>query len=167
MATSSPAWTSTRWSPSAQRRPEPTAQGCEAVEPILVESRPGRGLRAVDRRRQPLPESAAPKRFLGSDSEIRARYVVVADGSNSRFGRALGTGPGQAISRSEWRCGGTTDRDRSDDPFIESHLDLRDPSGAVVPGYGWIFPLGNGLVNVGVGLLTRQRTMEGCEHDHT
>jgi menaquinone-9 beta-reductase len=44
--------------------------------------------------------------------------------------------------------------DRSDDQFIESHLDLRDPSGAVVPGYGWIFPLGNGLVNVGVGLLS-------------
>ena len=38
---------------------------------------------------------------------------------------------------------------RHDDPFIESHLDIRDADGKVVPGYGWIFPLGDGRVNVG------------------
>jgi flavin-dependent dehydrogenase len=41
-----------------------------------------------------------------------------------------------------------------DQPFIESHLDIRDSDGKVVPGYGWIFPLGDGRVNVGVGLLS-------------
>ncbi|HET9876401.1 MAG TPA: menaquinone reductase, partial [Mycobacterium sp.] len=34
-----------------------------------------------------------------------------------------------------------------------SHLELRSPDGAVLPGYGWIFPLGNGQVNIGVGAL--------------
>ncbi|BCI91316.1 hypothetical protein NIIDMKKI_65220 [Mycobacterium kansasii] len=28
------------------------------------------------------------------------------------------------------------------------------PDGAVLPGYGWIFPLGNGEVNIGVGALS-------------
>jgi hypothetical protein len=43
---------------------------------------------------------------------------------------------------------------RSDDPWIESHLDIRDGEGRVMPGYGWVFPLGDGRVNVGVGLLS-------------
>ena len=41
-----------------------------------------------------------------------------------------------------------------DDPWIESHLDIRDKSGNHLPGYGWIFPVGDGTVNVGVGLLS-------------
>jgi flavin-dependent dehydrogenase len=32
-------------------------------------------------------------------------------------------------------------------------LELRSPDGEVLPGYGWIFPLGNGEVNIGVGAL--------------
>ena len=55
--------------------------------------------------------------------------------------------------------------DRHDDAYIESHLDLRDLSGAVVPGYGWIFPLGDGRVNVGVGTLDGDRAVEGPEHE--
>ncbi len=41
-----------------------------------------------------------------------------------------------------------------DDPWIESHLDLRDREGNHLPGYGWVFPVGDGTVNVGVGLLS-------------
>jgi flavin-dependent dehydrogenase len=40
-----------------------------------------------------------------------------------------------------------------DEPWIESHLDLRDRDGNHLPGYGWIFPVGDGTVNVGAGLL--------------
>ena len=36
---------------------------------------------------------------------------------------------------------------------MESYLDLRQ-SGSVLPGYGWIFPLGDGTVNVGVGVIS-------------
>ena len=42
---------------------------------------------------------------------------------------------------------------RSHEPWITSHLELRSPEGKVLPGYGWIFPLGNGEVNIGVGAL--------------
>ena len=42
---------------------------------------------------------------------------------------------------------------RSNEPWITSHLELRSPAGEVLPGYGWIFPLGNGEVNIGVGAL--------------
>jgi flavin-dependent dehydrogenase len=41
-----------------------------------------------------------------------------------------------------------------DEPWIESHLDIRDKHGNHLPGYGWIFPVGDGTVNVGVGLLS-------------
>jgi flavin-dependent dehydrogenase len=42
---------------------------------------------------------------------------------------------------------------RHDEAWITSHLELRSPDGKVLPGYGWIFPLGNGEVNIGVGAL--------------
>jgi flavin-dependent dehydrogenase len=41
----------------------------------------------------------------------------------------------------------------SDDPWISSHLELRGQEGEVLSGYGWIFPLGTGEVNLGVGTL--------------
>jgi geranylgeranyl reductase family protein len=82
--------------------------------------------------------------------QVRARYVVIADGGNSRFGRAIGTSRersyplGMAIR-------GYFESPRHDEPWIESHLDIRDKAGNVLPGYGWIFPVGDGRVNVGIG----------------
>jgi geranylgeranyl reductase family protein len=89
----------------------------------------------------------------GVTVEARARYLVVADGSNSRFGRALGaardrTYPMGMAVRGYYRS------PRHDDPWIESHLDIHDKAGNHLPGYGWIFPVGDGTVNVGVGLLS-------------
>ena len=60
-----------------------------------------------------------------------------------------------------WRCAATTARERHAEPWIDSHLDIRDPEGKVVPGYGWIFPLGDGRVNVGVGLLSTDGAWRG------
>jgi menaquinone-9 beta-reductase len=94
---------------------------------------------------------------------VRAKYVVVADGANSRFGRALGTARdrtyplGMAI-RGYFRS------PRHDDPWIESHLDLRDRDGNHLPGYGWVFPVGDGTINVGVGLLS---TFSGWKNINT
>ena len=51
--------------------------------------------------------------------------------------------------------------DRHDEPWIDSHLDIRDTNGDVVPGYGWVFPLGDGRVNVGVGLLSTGGNWKG------
>ena len=96
----------------------------------------------------------------GTSGEIRARYVVVGDGQNSRIGRELGT-----TRNRKWPMGmalrGYYTSDRHAEPWIDSHLDIRDPKGAVVPGYGWIFPLGDGRVNVGVGLLSTGGAWKG------
>jgi menaquinone-9 beta-reductase len=93
-------------------------------------------------------------------TEIRGRYLVVGDGQNSRLGRELGT-----VRNKSWPMGmalrGYYTSDRHDEPWIDSHLDIRDPKGDVVPGYGWIFPLGDGRVNVGVGLLSTGGAWKG------
>jgi geranylgeranyl reductase family protein len=123
-------------------------QGAEALEPI-VEGGLVRG--AMVRRKPPLDAGADPAE--GVVRQARARYLVVADGANSRFGRSLGTARnrkyplGMAI-RTYYES------PLHAEPWIDSWLDVRDKGGNVLPGYGWIFPLGDGRVNVGVGLLS-------------
>ncbi|WP_280427446.1 geranylgeranyl reductase family protein [Nocardia brasiliensis] len=88
---------------------------------------------------------------------IGCTLLIVADGVRSPVGRLLGrTWHRQyaygTAARAYIKSG------RSDDQWITSHLELRDAAGALVPGYGWVFPLGNGEVNIGVGsLATEQR----------
>ncbi|MBA2751181.1 MAG: geranylgeranyl reductase family protein, partial [Actinobacteria bacterium] len=101
----------------------------------------------VRRKAGPVP-SGAP-----ATEEVSARYVVVADGANSRFGRAMGTSRNKAYPMG-MAIRGYYESPRHDEPWIESHLDIRDRRGNVLPGYGWIFPVGDGRVNVGVGLLS-------------
>lgn len=50
---------------------------------------------------------------------------------------------------------------RHEDPWMESQLELWDgPKGAsdLLPGYGWIFALGDGTVNVGLGSVSSTAT---------
>jgi geranylgeranyl reductase family protein len=85
--------------------------------------------------------------------EVRARYTIVADGANSRIGRALGTSRNRTYPLGMAIRGYYTSP-MHDQPWIDSWLDIRDKEGNVLPGYGWIFPVGDGRVNVGVGLLS-------------
>ncbi|MFQ5966838.1 MAG: geranylgeranyl reductase family protein [Acidimicrobiia bacterium] len=92
----------------------------------------------------------------GETETMNPLVVIVADGSLSRFGRALGAErrrdyPLGLAARAYWTS------PRADDRFMESQLDLRDARGDTLPGYGWVFPLGDGTVNVGVGLLSTFR----------
>lgn len=89
----------------------------------------------------------------GTTLDVRARYVVVADGSNSRFGRALGASRDRTYPLG-MAVRGYFESPRHDDPWIESHLDIKDKRGNSLPGYGWVFPVGDGTINVGVGLLS-------------
>ena len=132
-------------------------QGTEALEPLLHEPVTD----GPDGRLPRCDGAVVKNKDSGATTELRARYVVVADGSLSRFGRALGTGRNRAMPQG-MALRGYYESPRHDDPFIESHLDIRDPDGEVVPGYGWIFPLGDGRVNVGVGLLSTDRRWRGA-----
>nr|WP_220096633.1 menaquinone reductase [Mycolicibacterium doricum] len=89
---------------------------------------------------------------LDSGDEVGVGTLIVADGARSTLGRALGrrwhqqTVYGVAVR-------GYLPSPRSHEQWITSHLELRSPEGKVLPGYGWVFPLGNGEVNIGVGAL--------------
>jgi geranylgeranyl reductase family protein len=97
--------------------------------------------------------SAVTLSHNGTREMVTPEITIIADGSMNRFGRELGN-----ERRRDYPLGmaarGYYASPRSTDPFLESQLDLRDPSGATMPGYGWVFPLGDGTVNVGVGLLS-------------
>jgi geranylgeranyl reductase family protein len=114
-------------------------QGAEAVAPLADGGAAG-GALVLDK-------------DSGTTTEVEARCVVVADGSSSRFGHSLGT-----VRDRSYPLGmalrGYYSSPRHAETWIESHLDIRDKRGQVVPGYGWIFPLGDGRVNVGIGLLS-------------
>jgi geranylgeranyl reductase family protein len=89
---------------------------------------------------------------LADGRRVTCRWLIVADGARSPLGRVLGR---------QWHqqtVYGVAARaylgsPRSDEPWISSDLELRSIDGQVLPGYGWIFPLGNGEVNLGVGAL--------------
>ncbi len=99
----------------------------------------------------------------GETEVVNPAVTIIADGSMNRFGRDLG-----ASRRRDYPMGmaarGYFSSPMSKDPFLESQLDLRDRSGATMPGYGWVFPLGDGTINVGVGLLS---TFKRWKHVNT
>jgi geranylgeranyl reductase family protein len=118
------------------------------------------GVKAVDAKYDSTGRVSAV--VLDDGTELSCRELIVADGARSTLGRTLGrewhreTVYGTAIR-------GYLATPRSNEPWITSHLELRSPDGAVLPGYGWIFPLGNGEVNIGVGALaTAKRPAEAA-----
>ncbi|MEE2031943.1 geranylgeranyl reductase family protein [Rhodococcus sp. CC-R104] len=110
------------------------------------------GAKAVDVARDGDRVTAVTLNTAEGPRTITCRRLVVADGVRSPLGKMLGrawhrdTAYGVAA-----RAYATSTR--SDDPWITSHLELRDDSGTLQPGYGWVFPLGTGEVNIGVGTL--------------
>lgn len=83
---------------------------------------------------------------------VRCNRLVVADGVRSPLGKVLGRRwHRETVYGVAARAYATSSR--SDDPWITSHLELRDGEGTLQAGYGWVFPLGTGEVNLGVGTL--------------
>ncbi|MGK5737378.1 geranylgeranyl reductase family protein [Micromonospora sp. URMC 103] len=90
-----------------------------------------------------------------SPASFHAPLVVAADGVSGRFPLALG------LTKREDRPIGVAVRRyyhspaKHDDDYLESWLELRSKEGGdnLLPGYGWIFGLGDGRVNVGLGVL--------------
>jgi geranylgeranyl reductase family protein len=98
----------------------------------------------------------------GSRATVACARLVVADGARSPLGRVLGR---------EWHrdtaygvaARGYIRSSRSDDEWISSHLELRGSRGELLSGYGWVFPLGDGEVNIGVGTLATARRPAGVQ----
>jgi geranylgeranyl reductase family protein len=92
-----------------------------------------------------------PERSGASEQTFRSRVVVAADGNSSRLSVAMG------LRKRDDRPLGVAVRTyykspRHDDDYLESWLDLWDGD-RLLPGYGWIFGMGDGTSNVGLGLL--------------
>jgi geranylgeranyl reductase family protein len=93
---------------------------------------------------------AAGKRWV-------APMTVVAAGAPGKVAKILGTDRvqdepfGLAIRA-------YAQSPRHDDQHLEACLTLKDEHGVAVPGYGWMFPAGDGTVNIGTGALS---TMKG------
>lgn len=89
----------------------------------------------------------------GHRFEARADYVVVADGANSRFGRALGSfrDPSFPYAVAHHASFPSAIHDATE---IEIVVGLRDRAGTPITGYGWMFPTGDEAVDVGVLLMS-------------
>jgi menaquinone-9 beta-reductase len=88
----------------------------------------------------------------GASEDVRAHYVVCAEGAATKFSRGLGR------TRNDSYPMGLAIRQYFTSPmqssgWFDAYLDVRTRRDAV-PGYGWVFPVGDGTVNAGVGLLS-------------
>ncbi|UGY92967.1 geranylgeranyl reductase family protein [Streptomyces gobiensis] len=99
---------------------------------------------------------------LGEDkapATFHAPIVVAADGNSTRLSLKMG------LHRREDRPMGVAVRTyftspRHDDDYLESWLELwdrRGPQDRLLPGYGWIFGMGDGTSNVGLGILNSSK----------
>ncbi len=91
----------------------------------------------------------------GEPLDFRAAVTLACDGVSARLALAMG------LSKRDDRPMGVAVRQyfhspaRHDDEYLESWLELRSKEGGekLLPGYGWIFGLGDGRINVGLGVL--------------
>ena len=88
----------------------------------------------------------------GEVETVAAKWVVCGEGAATKFSRSLGRARdldypmGLAVRqyfRSPMQHSG----------WFEAYLDIRSADESL-PGYGWVFPVGDGTVNAGVGLLS-------------
>ena len=97
------------------------------------------------------PREGSPGAATPRGVTYRARVVVAADGNSSRLSVAMG------LRKRDDRPMGVAVRTyytspRHEDDYLESWLDLWDGD-RLLPGYGWIFGMGDGTSNVGLGML--------------
>jgi menaquinone-9 beta-reductase len=105
-------------------------------------------------------------RRTGDEVGYRAPIVIAADGVSARFALALG------LRKRDDRPMGVAVRTyyaspRHDDDWLESWLELWDGKpgeSTLLPGYGWIFGVGDGTVNVGLGILNTSKAFQNVDY---
>ncbi|MDP3971480.1 MAG: geranylgeranyl reductase family protein [Candidatus Nanopelagicales bacterium] len=123
-------------------------QRCNVTGPIIDDRTKhivGVTARSVDEKGRPNGDSVS----------YRSRLVVAADGNSSRLSVAMGLErrrdrPMAVAVRTYIR----TPNDRDD--RLETWVEIC-AGGRILPGYGWIFPMGDGTVNVGIGMLNTDK----------
>jgi geranylgeranyl reductase family protein len=129
-------------------------EGTTVTGPVLDDSGRIVGVEATpetDEKIKSRSRSDNTERAHGSSVTYRARVVVAADGNSSRLSIAMG------LRKRDDRPMGVAVRTyytspRHEDDYLESWFDLWDGD-RLLPGYGWIFGMGDGTSNVGLGLL--------------
>lgn len=118
----------------------------------VLDSRTGRVIGVTAK---PVDEQGRP---AGDEVTYRAPLVVAADGNSSRLSLAMG------LRRRDDRPMGvavrTYFRNSNDcDEWLESWLELKE-DGKLLPGYGWVFGMGDGTSNVGLGALATDKHVD-------
>ena len=136
---------------TAQKAGARLLEGVTVTGPVLDDSGRITGVTA-----RPAGAAGEPER------SYRARVVVAADGNSSRLSLAMG------LSKRDDRPMGVAVRTyytspRHQDDYLESWLDLWDGEN-LLPGYGWIFGMGDGTSNVGLGMLNTSSSFGNVDY---
>ena len=100
----------------------------------------------------------------GTDT-FDAGLVVAATGAPGKVARMLGAerDPNEPYGLA---IRAYVESPRHNDRHIEACLTVKDGNGTWVPGYGWMFPCGDGTVNVGVGALSTMKGFKSLNLNH-
>ncbi|XCB29515.1 geranylgeranyl reductase family protein [Arcanobacterium hippocoleae] len=102
----------------------------------------------------------------GSEFTVKARYTIDAGGVSARLATSVGR------EKNLHRPMGVAVRTYFESPLantdmMESHLELWSGTpgeSELLPGYGWLFAVGDGLVNVGLGSLSSTAKPSGIDY---
>lgn len=96
---------------------------------------------------------------MAGEKRVEAPLVVAATGAPGAVARMLGAerDPDEPFGLAIRTY---AESPRHDDRHLEACLTLRDEAGTAVPGYGWMFPAGDGTVNIGVGALSTMKNFK-------
>ncbi len=138
-------------------------EGVNVTGPLL-DDRTGRIVGVTARRAAAPAEGGGRAMVTAGEPErgFRGRVVIAADGNSSRLSVSMG------LQRREDRPLGVAVRTyyanpRHQDDYLEAWLDLWDGD-TLLPGYGWIFGMGDGTSNVGLGLLNTSTAFQQIDY---
>ncbi|MAT42479.1 MAG: hypothetical protein CL609_09070 [Anaerolineaceae bacterium] len=82
------------------------------------------------------------------NQQFEGQFLILAEGSNAPLAKSLGLvtdGP-ELMAARQYLTG-----DAVNDPFLEVHF-----QSSIIPGYNWMFPVGNGRINIGTGTFQKR-----------
>lgn len=155
-----------RWELSFPHRPGMPDHGCTVsrtrLDAMLLEHAAAAGAEVRQGAEATGPERDDDGRVTGvvlkSGETVRGDAVIAADGAYSPIKRALHIESNyQGYSAIAIRAEMPANRPDSDS--LDIYLQLRF-NGDQLPGYGWVFPMGNGTFNIGLGYVNSYRNWQ-------